>query len=654
MQALWSRAGQAHHCGCKACFNAAGGMMRQSATRVTPRKPTFSEIFTACYTGIMATAAVLDAKAKDKRRLELDRQLEEARAELDSLKKKRPRGWEDDPDPGTAGNIENRYKGSLWNHKKQSPEIAQVLDSLQWWQQWAKPLKRRIWVDNWWTDYGFPTVGGTRDILKTDYTTLWDSLVAEEMSERVAAYRIPQTKLQLEMSELSTNRLVGSLVRGAWRFLADPEWQFIRKGVTELREGQMPHYQRDTDPFQVKSCSAQLNRILGSIFANESYNQTQKIGKILHNLLVSPHPPTIFTYNTLIMGFDRLGLHSLADRVIRDLFRTKLEPTQTTWVCILNHHRENGQEQNLYEKIHRMTGSDRRGALIRKKDVEDVLSHDQLLQWAAVKDVAINYRTVHERARFDSDMFTTIIHGMLEFERLRHAAVTFALAVKHGMTLSIQTISRLLEVCIYSLDTYSASQILTALEDTPSTIQAAFTQETDQKYLAVRIQNLLDVCLVDRSVLSVAPWLRIKRSDLPSKRDRQNMRMVSLLHRLEGSQQVIKSASKDVRKLERRIYESSMDCEGDESSMEQDERLDDFSETMLSDRHPEEGTPEQQQEEEEESLEWDAWNRLQAASRRRTSRDRKSVVVETPDWVACDVIPATVVKPELAVASASF
>ncbi len=42
-------------------------------------------VFTACYTAIMATAAVLDAGQKDKRRQELDRQIDEAKSDLANL-----------------------------------------------------------------------------------------------------------------------------------------------------------------------------------------------------------------------------------------------------------------------------------------------------------------------------------------------------------------------------------------------------------------------------------------------------------------------------------------------------------------------------------------------------------------------------------------
>src|SRR5690349_21076475 len=83
MQTLLSRAGKAPRSGCKTCSNAIDTLGRR-ATSVR-RKPTFTELFTACYSSVFATAAVVDAVRKDDRRKELDRQIEEVRKELADL-----------------------------------------------------------------------------------------------------------------------------------------------------------------------------------------------------------------------------------------------------------------------------------------------------------------------------------------------------------------------------------------------------------------------------------------------------------------------------------------------------------------------------------------------------------------------------------------
>lgn len=56
-------------------------------TRTAPgrRKVLASDVFTACYSGIMATAAILDAGWKDKRRQELDREIEQTKSSIATL-----------------------------------------------------------------------------------------------------------------------------------------------------------------------------------------------------------------------------------------------------------------------------------------------------------------------------------------------------------------------------------------------------------------------------------------------------------------------------------------------------------------------------------------------------------------------------------------
>ncbi|KAL0941142.1 pentatricopeptide repeat domain-containing protein [Colletotrichum truncatum] len=550
MQALWSRAGQAHHCGCKACFNAAGGMIRQSATRVTPRKPTFSEIFTACYTGIMATAAVIDAKAKDKRRLELDRQLEEARAELDTLKKRRPRQYDDDSAP--PGSVENRYQGSLWEHKRQKGEISEFLDSLSHLDSWAKPLPRSGEVNRYWEECGFITTKDSLARLKAiNYADCDNRLMEEENRQGPdMAHRMPKTLQQLEMAELGMADLVDRMVRDSKKILQASDWEALQNEVALLRNDNMPRYREDSDTATVKACSAKLNTSLGAIFANESYDQRKKISKMCHNLLVSPQPPTIFTYNTLILGLNRSGLHSLAQGVVGAFFKSKVEPTRKTMACLLNHFRESGEEQRFFNVIQRMTGKDARGIKIRRKEIEDVLTHEQLFLWAAVKNVAIGNKYVVERAWFDVDIFTAIIQGMLNFNFVRHAAATFSIALKYGITFDVQTTSNLLEQCIYTLDTKAAQQILDAFQMKPRLIRATFRQEKDQQYLAGRIQNLIDICHLDQTPFSVAPWLQVSESKLPSEAQRRGMRIVSIIHQAHRAQKKIKKYQWDLKLLQ--------------------------------------------------------------------------------------------------------
>ncbi|KAK2019048.1 pentatricopeptide repeat domain-containing protein [Colletotrichum eremochloae] len=584
MQALWSRAGQARHCGCKACFNAAGGMMRQSATRATQRKPTFSEMFTACYTSIMGTAAVLDAKRKDERRKDLDRQLEEARAEFAKLMENAPA---DTLETVPAGNIANRYKGALRDHKKQKSEIAEFFDSLGRTQTWSRAPPRSPEVETIWAEYGLePTKKAMRALLGTDYVLL-DRLLVEDETLRDVQHRAPKTIRQMRAAEDNVQQLVSSLLHGKAvigsgdskkirRELdkakhGDCDTQHLQQEVTALRQRNYPHYEREVDSGALKKCSADLNGSLRSIFeAAQPSNSRSTIMKVCHNLLVSSQPPTIHTYNTLIKGFDATGLHSLASSVVKSLFQSKLEPTQGTLVCLLNHFKEMNDSGNFNNVIERMTGRDCRGMQIRRKLIDEVLTEPLLQKWALSKDVVATKKYVIERAWFDTQVFAAIVEGMLSFRCLRNAVDTVAFGLKLGFTFSLRTMSQVLDQCVRALDPKAALGVLRAFATQPKLVEAVFSRECEQTYLAQRIQNLLDICgITESSPAAVAPFLRdLPASSLPSARQRRGIDIARMVRLVEQSRVKLEYFEKKLNSIQYCLVDPQLDTESRGTSIE--------------------------------------------------------------------------------------
>lgn len=493
----------------------------------------------------MGTAAVLDAKRKDERRKDLDRQLEEAKAELARLMENAP----DIRDTAPAASIGNRYKGALRDHQKQRSEIAEFFDTLGDLRTWSKPTPRSSEIERMWAEYGFsPTEDSIAASKRTDYRAL-DRWLIEEEAQSDIQHRAPKTLRQLKAAETAVRQLVSSLLNDSKSIIGHDEMRKLRQELADLKQDCLPCYERQVDPVALKQCSSELNSSLRDIFtASHPSSFLKTIRKVCHNLLVSPQPPTIHTYNTLIMGFDGAGLHPLASTVVNAFYHSKVEPTQRTMVCLLNHFKETGQAQNFKNVIERMTGRDRRGLNIRRKMIEEVLEHGQLQKWARMKDVAIGNKYIIERARFDADLFAAIVEGMLSFDYLRHAAATLAMGIRLGLTFSARTISRLLDQCVHALDPRAAYEILQAFTARPKLVNAAFCQESDQPYLAERIQNLLDICGIQgSSPASVAPFLQdLPASILPSKEQRRGMQITRLVVRVEMSE-------KKLRKFERTL-----------------------------------------------------------------------------------------------------
>src|SRR4051794_7375173 len=80
MQVLWSRVAQTRSsCHCRSCLNAATTIARRATTAASRRGLKVGDLFTACYSAVLATAAVADARVKDDRRKEWDRLIAEAK-----------------------------------------------------------------------------------------------------------------------------------------------------------------------------------------------------------------------------------------------------------------------------------------------------------------------------------------------------------------------------------------------------------------------------------------------------------------------------------------------------------------------------------------------------------------------------------------------
>src|SRR4051812_751514 len=82
MQVIWSRAAQVKSsCQCSSCLYSVVALTRRSTTvAVKRRKLTVGELFTACYSSILASAAIADAKAKDSRIRDWDRAIADVKS----------------------------------------------------------------------------------------------------------------------------------------------------------------------------------------------------------------------------------------------------------------------------------------------------------------------------------------------------------------------------------------------------------------------------------------------------------------------------------------------------------------------------------------------------------------------------------------------
>ncbi|KAL2759620.1 hypothetical protein ACRALDRAFT_1060364 [Sodiomyces alcalophilus JCM 7366] len=484
MQALCSRGGQTRIGSCRRCLQAANGMIRHSATRATRRKPTFGEVFTVFYTSIMGTAAMLDATNKDARRKELTRQLEEAKADLNMVMELAERSSDPAAAAAPSGDIQNRCKGAWRAAHVRQTGIAEFLDSLGDVSSWPRIPVRSDDLNMLLRASGLPrlqeTIGGGT---KTDYDALQRRLEQEESSPHIA-HRTPRSTRQLSAQENSTRSLVVQLLKAAGFSESEiykeclvgyysPRAPGDAESGKERRLWQYPSYVGARGhPEALMACSVELNRSLRMILDNSraamqkdtSWEPKESVVKMCHNLLVSPHPPTIHTLTTLILGFDRMGQHSLANAAVRHfLYFSKLEPTQQALVCLLNHYKEQGDLVRFYGIIQRCTGRDPRGINIRRKTVEDVRRHAYLTRWAKIKDTAEQDGVINERPWFGPDVMTAFVQGLLSMGCLRQAVATVIFCWHRGLYIGSQTVRQMLDECTHALNEDATLHIIKIL-----------------------------------------------------------------------------------------------------------------------------------------------------------------------------------------------
>ncbi|KXH65508.1 pentatricopeptide repeat domain-containing protein [Colletotrichum salicis] len=451
----------------------------------------------------MGTAAVLDAERKDRRRKDLDRQIEEVSNELANLVEK---GQKKAPTKPPAGDIGNRYPGALKDHVRQNAEISEILDALGPSHKWQKTAATKADVDRLWEIYDLSPSNKVRGV---DYDALMKELIEEEGVP--IKHRQPRTVRQAKAAEVAARALVYRFLDAGDYMIGSEKMQTTREEVAKLTRSKLPiWHQCELSVEALNTCSLELNRVLRKIFdASTPLNVHHTIQSLCHNILTSPQALSIHTYNHLIAGLDKVGMHRLASEVVDSFFHGKLEPTQHTLVCILNHFKATHDVDGFAGFIARMTGKDQRGVNIRRKTHDEVATFFRIHGWAIRKDVVVGSHYVVERARLDEKIFAAIIEGMLAFSRLRAAVGAFAASITADLTISMRTISELLDCCARSLDRTAADAVLKALETKPELIGQAFTQENDQLYLARRIRSLLDICgREDESPTSVAPFLK--------------------------------------------------------------------------------------------------------------------------------------------------
>ncbi|KAF4994581.1 hypothetical protein FGRMN_5696 [Fusarium graminum] len=501
MQALWSRAGQAHRCGCRACDTVVSTLGRRVTTAARPRKVTFADIFTACYSSVFASAAIVDAVRKEDRRQELDRQLEETRRELAQLKLRNlERTQAMDGIDSAQDEVSLRQMNHIWD------SIKDIYANRPFMKEIYKPATIRVdeFLNRVHTEqYECPDEATMDALRRTDYEHLEKVIIREEADQRIR-HRRPLNSTQLHNAGRTLVHLTQQLLKRADACdKSNAPSPSFDEALELANRSPSCRYLVESNPERVRRNRINLNKRLRETVGS-TLNIKEKVGRICYNLLVSAYPADMHTYNTLIVAFDKHGYKYLSEPVVNSYYYyRRLKPTPSTFVAILNHYKNSGNHGRFLRSLACLAGLDAEtGAKLRRRLADGGDHHSnghkktqtQTQTWTQTGDY------FWEHAPLDKPLIEAAIQGLLHMKLFDQAAIFFVSCMKAKIVLSTHVIRQLFDECIVALDWKSAVRIIQGFADCAKTWPSMLLgRDQDTSYLIGRVRVLLDLAGLQNS-----------------------------------------------------------------------------------------------------------------------------------------------------------
>ncbi|KAL4727380.1 hypothetical protein ACLX1H_006292 [Fusarium chlamydosporum] len=441
MQALWSRAGQAHRCGCRACETVVSTLGRRVTTAARPRKVTFADIFTACYSSMFATAAIVDAVRKEDRRQEIDRLLEETRRELAQLRNL-------EVSQSTTSNTSDHHDISLDQMHPLWESIKDIYTNRPYMKEIHKPATIRIdeFLNRVHTkQYECPDQATMDAYRQTDYEHLEQVIIREETDDNII-HRRPMNSIQLQRAGRTLNHLVRQLLKRADTHDQSPESPSPTFDEAVKLANQTPSYKYlvESNPEMIKQNRVKLNLGLRKVIGS-TLSLKEKVGRV------------------------NGGNHG---RFLRSL------------ACIA------GLDGKTGAKIRRRLPDDMEPTRIKRNNIQT---------WTQTGDY------FWEHAPLDIPLIEAVIKGFLQLKLFDQAATFFVSCMKTKVVLSTDVIKRLFDECIVALDWRSAVRLIQGFADCAKTWPSMLLgRDQDTTYLINRVHVLLDLAGLRSSGVEVS------------------------------------------------------------------------------------------------------------------------------------------------------
>lgn len=498
-------------CRCPQCLNTANGVTRRATASATKRTPRYLYSSTLWYSGIFAAAATFDAARKERRKEQWDRVIAEVRQELEqptSLRDVKAVGAEgklDDTvkadDAVVAGkeNIDGDVKeykpfGALLerdettnarqdvadetigsdtlDNKENENCIFDLLDTAKSRPQWPESTGPRLGQDrsdfpefnlppqsvyaaDWakerakirrWTPKKLATVQKCSELLQWQFISRiqWcgsvDQAVAavpEEYAKHILQSRDSMMReYKIKMAELQE-------IKAADHQLSDYHPRNPEQGQSFCQ------YTQDSLG-RFHDTARQVNRSLRSLFEQrrlESISQSALLAKLAYTLHLSPAPPNVDTFNTLLVGLINVGEDHLAKKVVVNMSESHIRANEVSLVAELEYHTRRDDIQKFVRLVERLRGK-HGGPMLAQPNIRITRGSRKktLFRWEVEGRRGREERVIQLPAPTPM-VFGAIINGVLKFAGFESALSIVEEMGREGWGLCMAGLTPLLKDC---------------------------------------------------------------------------------------------------------------------------------------------------------------------------------------------------------------
>ncbi|MCJ1473312.1 hypothetical protein MMC13_001963 [Lambiella insularis] len=186
--------------------------------------------------------------------------------------------------------------------------------------------------------------------------------------------------------------------------------------------------------------------------------------KICYNLLISRMPPTVHTYNMLIIRLCQLQYYEVASAVIDSMFECRVRPNEITAAAVLRFYSFTNDFDAFKGYIARMNAERGRGLMTAPLSTKITLenrNHFVIITPPKHREDASSPCSVRghtkltlyiEKAPRNLATYSALICGWLNFSNLQEALKQYAIMIRSGWPRNLEILTALLRYCALTRD----------------------------------------------------------------------------------------------------------------------------------------------------------------------------------------------------------